>query len=107
MDRDPLEDVLTVEREIADLLGTARGKAALWLEEQKRNIDAAGRTELEHIEQDARDGEEAAKRAAAEKATVIVERAESFVARIEALDDARLAPLVRKHIGSILPGAAS
>lgn len=107
MDRDPLEDVLTVEREIADLLGTERGKAAIWLEERKREIDAAAQTELEHIEQKARDDEEVAKRAAAGKAAAIVERAESFVARIEALDDARLAPLVRKSIGSILPGAAS
>jgi len=107
MDRDPLEDVLAVEREIAGLLGTERGKAAQWLEERKAEIDAAAQTELARIEQNARDGEEAAKRAAAAKAAAIVERAGSVAARIEALDDARLAPLVARHVAAILPGAAS
>jgi hypothetical protein len=105
MSGNPLEDVLTVEREIAELLGNERTKAAQWLEEQKRDIDAAAQTELAHIEQNAHGGEETARRAAAANAAAIVERARAFAARIDALEDARLAPLVLEHLSFILPGA--
>jgi flagellar biosynthesis/type III secretory pathway protein FliH len=107
MPEDPLEDVLTAEREIAELLGTERHKAALWLEERKREIDAAEQTELAAIEQDARAGEETARRAATGKAKAIVEQARALAARLEALDDARLVPVVGRHIASILPGGTS
>lgn len=99
-----LDDVLDVERELAELMGAERQKAARWLAERRGEIDSAAKAEVERIERSAREDEETAKKAAAEKAGGIVEQSESVARRMEALDDARLAPIVRKHLACIVPG---
>ncbi|HEX6639979.1 MAG TPA: hypothetical protein VF215_02645 [Thermoanaerobaculia bacterium] len=99
-----LDDVLAVERELAELMGAERRKAARWLEERRREIESTAKAELRRLEQSAREDEETAKKSAAEKAAVIVEQSGSIARRIEALDDARLGPIVRKHLACLVPG---
>lgn len=99
-----LDDVLAVERELAELMGTERRKAARWLEERRREIDSAAKVERERLEHSAREDEDTATKSAAEKAAVIVEQSVSLARRIEALDDARLSPIVRKHLACLVPG---
>lgn len=98
-----LDDVLGVERELAELMGAERRKAARWLEERKREIESAAKVERERLEHSAREDEENAKNTTAENAAVIVEQSVSIARRIDALDDARLAPIVRKHLGCLVP----
>jgi hypothetical protein len=49
----PLESLLAVERELAELIGSERRKAAQWLEERKREIDATAKAELARLAQTA------------------------------------------------------
>jgi uncharacterized protein YpuA (DUF1002 family) len=101
-----LDDVLTVESELAERIGSERRNAARWLTERKCEIDEASRSELAEIQRVAKENEEAAKKAAAANAAAIVERSIALAARLQALDDAQLGSIVRKHLAAILPGAA-
>ena len=101
----PLESVLAVERELAELIGSERRKAAQWLEERKREIDETAKAELVRLQHDAQENEEAAKKAGAEHAAAIVEQSRTLAGRLETLDDDRLRPIVRKHLAWIVPGA--
>lgn len=100
-----LEDVLAVERELAERVGSERRNAARWLEEEKREIDETAQSELARIQREAQENENAAKNAARANAAAIVERSIALAASLEALDDAHLKPIVRKHLAGIVPGA--
>lgn len=99
-----LDDVLAVERELAELMAAERGKAARWLEERRGEIASAAKAEHARIEQSVREQEAAAGNAAAGEAAVLVEQSRALARRIEALDDTRLGPIVRKHLAGIVPG---
>lgn len=102
---DSIEEILTVEREIAAMLDGERLKSIRWLEETRKTIDQAAQDDLVRIKASAAQDEAAAKRSAAENAAAIVEQAKSFATRIDRLDDAPLAAIVRKQIACIVPGA--
>ena len=102
---DPLEDVLAVECEIADRIGAERANAARWLEERKREIDEAAEAERASRVRLEAANDDAARKAGAAKAAAIVEQANSFATRLQSIDDARLEPIVRKHLAFLVPGA--
>lgn len=101
---DSIEEIFTVEREIAAMLDGERLKSIRWLDETRNAIDQAAQAELVRLEESAAQDEAAAKASAAENAAAIVERAKSFAARIDRLDDAHLTAIVRKQIAAIVPG---
>jgi hypothetical protein len=102
---DLLEDILAVEREIAEMIGAEQSKAVRWLDESKQAIDREARAELARLHEVAVQDEIAAKKAAAEQAAGLIEQSKSLACRIEALADAQLRPIVSKHLASIIPGA--
>jgi hypothetical protein len=102
---DLLEDILAVEREIAEMIGAEQSKAVRWLDESKQAIDRDARAELARLQEAAAQDEIAAKKVAAEQAAGLIEQSRSVARRIEALDDAQLRPIVSKHLTSIVPGA--
>lgn len=101
---DPLEDVLAAERELAELIGAERQKAARWLEARKREIDAEAAAQRARLEEAARERDEQAKKDAAARAAALVEQARATAARMEALDDEHLRPIVLEHVAAgVLP----
>ena len=101
----PLDHILAVERETAVLVEAERAKASKWLDETKRAIDEAGRAEIALLNDTTVQREAAAKATAAEKAAAIVDDANAFAARLAAVDDDRLRPIVWKHIAGIAAGS--
>jgi len=98
-----LEDVIAVEREIARLAEEEHSKADQWLADAKRDIDKNADDERSRLLEAAARDEERAKDAASGKAARIVEDAKNLSARLAALDDDSLRPLITKHIACLVP----
>ncbi len=101
---DLLAEVMAIERQIAGKLAADRHESAQWLERTRREIEQAKLTEIAALEASAARDEEAAGKAAQEKAAAILQQAQATADRLTALSDAQLAPLVRQRIASIAPG---
>jgi thioesterase domain-containing protein len=95
---------MTIERQIAGKLAADRRDSAQWLERTRREIEQAKLAEIAALEASAARDEEAAAKAAQDKATAILRQAQATADRLTALTDAQLAPLVRQRIATIAPG---
>jgi hypothetical protein len=103
----PLDEVLAAEQANARLIDEERAKAAAWLAAACAEIDRAADAARAGLDA-AATGEVAAAQAKAEAAAAaIVATAERLAARLRALDDARVAAIVRARLPAILPGAMS
>ena len=100
---DLLDEIFVVEQQSAAQLDAERSKAILWLEQTAKEIDRTSQTEIEQLKSRAEENEAAAKAAASKKAAGIVESAKALAARIDALKDETLRPIVRQHIACIVP----
>ncbi len=96
-----LDDILVVEREIAELLDRERAKVAQWLDQTKRSIDEATDSDLARLRESATNDRAAAKQKAESDAAAIVDRARSLADRMDSIADDRLQPIVRNAIAAI------
>lgn len=104
MERDTLEEILAVEKEIRDKLEGERGEASRWLAGIRHEVEQATLAETVRLKETvAREGE-AAQQAAQEKANEILRRATSAAQRMEHMRDDDLARRVRRHLACIIPG---
>ncbi|HUJ14238.1 MAG TPA: hypothetical protein VL284_10665 [Thermoanaerobaculia bacterium] len=100
---DLLDEIFVIEQQSAAQLEAERSKAIAWLEQTAKEIDRTSQTEMEQLRSRAQENEAAAKAAASKKAAGIVDSAKALAARIDALKDETLQPIVRKHIACIVP----
>lgn len=98
MEQNTLADILGVEREIRDKLDVEREKASKWLENARREIELSHLAETGRLGESGEQGDQEAKRAAADKAADIVRQAENAVREIDRHEDDDLRRLVRRHL---------
>lgn len=103
---DVLSEILAVEREIRAKLEAERQAVRQWLERTGGEIEQAKVSELTALKASAVREEEAAKKAAHDKAAAILQQAGAEAERIPGLEDARLIPIVRQHVALIARGRA-
>ena len=103
---DVLSEVLAVEREIGAKLDAERQAARQWLERTRSEIEQAKLSELTDLKASAAREEEAARRAAHDKAAAIPQQAGAEAERIRRLEDGQLIPIVRQHALLIARGRA-
>jgi vacuolar-type H+-ATPase subunit H len=103
MERDMLEEVLAVEKEIRARLEAARNEAGQWLAVVRREVEQQKLAELARLEDDARRQQDAAQETARATAAAIVQRSADAAQRIEQLADDALVPSVRRHLARIAP----
>lgn len=104
MEKDILSEVIEVEKEIQQCLEREKAKAREWLDAAKEEAaKELARSEEEingAFERALADAEQEAVLGAAE----IVREAETRAERLRTLDDGTLRDIVKKQIGTILPG---
>jgi len=103
---DVLSEVLAVEGEIGTKLDAERKAAQQWLERTRGEIEQTKLSELAALKASAASEEEAAKRAAHDKADAILQQAGAEAERIRRLEDARLIPIVRQQVVLMAGGHA-
>jgi hypothetical protein len=104
MERDTLEEILAVEKEIRAKLEGERHEASQWLAGVRQEVERDKLAEIVRLEDSVARQDEAAQEAAQEKARQIVQRASSAARRIEQLHDDELARRVRQHVACIASG---
>ena len=104
MERDTLEEILAVEKEIRDGLDGESSKASRWLDGVRQDVERARLEGLAQVEESARLQEAAAARGGQAKADAVVGEAEAEAQRIAALDSNWLSALVRRHLARIAAG---
>jgi hypothetical protein len=107
MERDTLEEILAVEKEIREKLEGERDEANRWLAGVRQKVEQEKLAEIVRLKDSVARQDEASLTAAHEKANEIVRRAASAARRIEQLRDDDLARRVRQHIECIVPGDAA
>jgi hypothetical protein len=98
MEQNTLADILGVEREIRDKLDVEREKASKWLENARREIEQSHLAGTGRLRESGEQGDQEAKRAAADKAADIVRQAENAVREIDRHEDDDLRRLLRRHL---------
>lgn len=106
MEHSTLQDILGVEREIREQLDAERARASQWLEDARREIDAAHREELQRVRQEAERRREAVQSAAAGRADRDARDAEARAAAVDRWSDEELRRVVRERIAVIVPGTS-
>ena len=104
MERDTLEEILAVEKEIREKLEGDRDEASRWLAGIRREVEQDKLAEIVRLKESVAQQEKTAREAAQEKAQQIVQRATSAALRIERLHVDDLARRVRQHVACIVPG---
>jgi len=103
---DILSEILAVEREINAKLDAEHQAVRQWLERTRGEIEQTKLSELTALQASVAREEESAKIAAQDKAAAILQQARTSADRMHHLDDARLIPIVRQHVGIIVRGCA-
>jgi flagellar biosynthesis/type III secretory pathway protein FliH len=103
MEQSTLAEILGVEKEIRAQLDAEREQASRWLENARREIEQAHQADLAHLQAEAQLCRDAGLRAARDRASTIVQAAESAAAEQGLLTDDALRALIRRHIAAILP----
>jgi hypothetical protein len=106
MDQDTLGEVLGIEREISKKLDAEKEQARLWLESARHEIEQAKLSEIARLNAGAAQDDEAAAKAARDKAAGILQQATTGCERIRGLEDVALRPIIREHLAAIIPGNA-
>jgi hypothetical protein len=104
MERDTLEEILAVEKEIRDQLEGERDEASRWLAGVRHGIEQDKLAEIVRIKDSVAQQDEAARKAAREKANEILRRATSAAQSVERVRDDELERRVRQHVACIVPG---
>ena len=104
--QDTLAEILRVEKELREQLDGEQARAAAWLAETRRELDASHERELESLEATDVAGESAAAQAACDEAARVLREARNAARIAEGLRPDDLRPLVRRHLAAILPGGA-
>lgn len=105
MEQGTLAEILGVEREIRAQLDAAREQAGRWLESTRRALDQEHRERLAQIQSAATERRAAGLQAVRDRAAAERERAEAAAVGAAGLDDEVLRPIVRRHLGFLLPEA--
>jgi hypothetical protein len=103
MEHSTLQEVLGVEKQLRAELDAERAQAARWLEEARRELEAAHRAELEAIRQSAIEAEAAGRQVAQEQAAEVARAAEATARAVEHWPLEKLRHDVCKCIEAILP----
>jgi hypothetical protein len=103
MERDTLEEILAVEKDLRARLDAAKDDASRWLAGVRRDVERQKLAELARLDDAAGKHEVAAQEMARATAAAIVRRATEAAQRIEQLTDDELARRVRQHVASIVP----
>ena len=103
-EEDPLAEVLDAEKAAAAAIAAAKRETAAWLEGEQHAIAGAKDAALGALAVRAAAEEETARQAATAGAAPIVAAAEQFSIELSALSDRDLAPIVARHVASIIPG---
>jgi|MudIll2142460700_1097286.scaffolds.fasta_scaffold08177_1 hypothetical protein len=104
MERDTLEEILAVEKEIREKLERERDAASQWLAGIRHEVEQETLAEIVRLKESVAQQEKTAQEAAQEKAKQIVQLATSAALRIERLHVDDLARRVRQHVACIVPG---
>ena len=104
MERDTLEEILAVEKEIREKLERERDAASQWLAGIRHEVEQEKLAEIVRLKESVTQQEKTAQGAAQEKAKQIVQLATSAALRIERLHVDDLARRVRQHVACIVPG---
>ena len=104
MERDTLEEILAVEKEIREKLERERDAASQWLAGIRHEVEQDKLAEIVRLKESVAQQEKTAQEAAQEKAKQIVQLATSAALRIERLHVDDLARRVRQHVACIVPG---
>jgi len=102
--QDTLAEILRVEKELREQLDDEQARAAAWLAESRRELDAAHGRELEALEAAGAASEPAAAQAARDEAAQLLRAAQEAARLAEGLRPEDLRPVVRRHLAAILPG---
>jgi hypothetical protein len=100
-----LAEVFEAEKAAAASIAAARLDAEAWLNGERSSIAQETDARLKALTAQAAKNEAAARRAAAEDAAKIVADADAFSRELHALGDGELAPLVARHLASLIPGS--
>ena len=104
MERDTLEEILAVEKEIREKLERERDAASQWLAGIRHEVEQETLAEIVRLKESVAQQEKTAQEAAQEKAKQIVQLATSAALRIERLHVDDLARRIRQHVACIIPG---
>jgi vacuolar-type H+-ATPase subunit H len=107
MEQSTLQEVLAVEKEIREQFDAEREKAGQWLEDARREIEAAHRSEMARLKELAAHGGAATQQRATEKAAEILRQAQQAALAVNELRDEELRRRILQSIAAISPGAAS
>ncbi|HEX9206855.1 MAG TPA: hypothetical protein VF851_01375 [Steroidobacteraceae bacterium] len=105
MQQSTLQEILGVEQEIREQLDAERERASRWLEEARRRIQAEHEAEVARLQDGAGQREEAARRAARQKAETILAQAQAAANAVTRLTDDELRQAIVRHVACIVPGA--
>lgn len=103
MEHSTLQEILGVEKQLRAELDAEQAQASRWLEDARREIEAAHRAELEAIRQSAVQSEAAGRQAAQERAADVARAAEAAARSVERWPTEELRQSVRECIEAILP----
>ena len=104
MERDTLEEILAVEKEIREKLEGDRDEASRWLAGIRHEVEQEKLAETVRLKESVAQQEKTAREAAQEKAKQIVQQATTAALRIERLHVDELVRRVRQHVACIVPG---
>ena len=107
MEQSTLQEILAVEREIRERFDAEREKAGQWLEDARREIEAAHRSEMARLKEVAAQGDAATQQRARDKAGEILRQAQDAITAVNGLSDEVLRRRIAQCIAAINPGAAS
>lgn len=103
MERDVLDEVIEIEKEINGRLLAEKRKAVEWVDEVKKKAEEDILSEEERIKNLFEQAIKNAMLDAERKAQEIIADANEKAERLAAIDDALLIKTIRKHIVRILP----
>ena len=104
MDKDILDAILEVEREIQERLVAEQRGAWAMLEELRQELDAEAGREEERLTAARRNAETVARAEAQEQASLIAHRAAAEADRLAGLDDKALELCIMRHLVRLIPG---
>ncbi len=99
-----LQNIIKVENELHAREQAEQEKVAKWLHEQERSILAEHQARLDELAANKEKIKEQARKAAGEKASDIIRKAEERAVVLKELDDAILFRCLEKHFLSIITG---
>jgi len=103
MEHSTLQEILGVEKQLRAELDAEQTQASRWLEDARREIEAAHRAELEAIRQAAIRAEAAGRQAAQDQAAAVARVVEEAARSAERRPAEALRHSVRECIEAILP----